>query len=138
MTDLHGWITQQVERVEQLLAENEWPHSQADGVRRRCEADRRVLTRHTLDPDNWYEPACKGCRTYSDQDMAYTDDLNECPELLDLAHAHGITDEILASLDRPEKPTRPEPKPRGGTLPPGVGATADVPPALRGPNWSSR
>lgn len=138
MNDLHGWITRQVDRVEALLDENEWPPSQADGVRLRCEADRRILARHRLDPDNWYEPACHGCRTYSDQDMAYTDNLNDCPELLDLAHAHGITPEILAALDRPEAPPRPKPKPLGGVLPPGIGATATIPPALRGPNWSSR
>src|SRR5690606_13620062 len=83
--------------------------------------------------------ACKGCGTYGDMDLAETDNLNDCPELLDLAHAHGITPDILASLDRP---TPPEAKPRDGRRL-GLGdilatppiTTADVPAALRGPNW---
>jgi hypothetical protein len=180
VTDLHGWITQQIDRVEALATaatpgpwEGVVDHHQrgeinasvwsdklgyyitekissgerheADArhigehdpaaVLRRCTADRKILARHRLDLGNFYEPACHGCRTYSDQDMAYTDNLSECPELLDLAHAHGITPQILASLDQPETPPRPEQVPRGGYLPPGIGATADVPPALRGPNW---
>lgn len=137
MTDLHGWITQQVEQIERLIEENEWPPSQRDSVRLRCEADRRILARHRLAAaDNYYEPgSCLGCRTFGDQEMAYTEHLNECPELLDLAHAHGITDEIHAGLDKPEVPPPPAPKPLGGALPPGVGATSDVPPTLRGPNW---
>ena len=32
MTDLHGWITQQVDHVEQLIGENEWPPSQTDAA----------------------------------------------------------------------------------------------------------
>lgn len=135
MNDLHAWITRQVEQVEALLSENEWPPSQAEGVRLRCEADRRILARHRLDPDNWYEPACHGCGTSGYADLANVDNLNECPELLDLARAHGLTEEILAGLDQPEAPPRPKPKPLGGVLPPDVGATSDVPPALRGPNW---
>ena len=137
--DLHAWITQQVDEVERLLDENEWPPSQTEGVRLRCEADRRILARHTLDPDITYEPACKGCGTYGDMDMSNVDNLNECPELLDLAHAHGITPEILAGLDRPQTP---EPKPRTG---PRIGhwvvappiTTSDVPEALRGPRWKA-
>ncbi len=114
-------------------------HNDPAAVLRRCEADRRILARHRLNPDITYEPACLGCRTYGDQELAYVDNLNECPELLDLAHAHGITDEILAGLDRP---TPPEPKPRDGrrlgladilATPPIT--TSDVPEALRGPRW---
>lgn len=106
---------------------------------RRCEADRRILARHTLDPDVTYEPACKGCGTYGDMELSNVDNLNDCPELLDLAHAHGITDEILSGLDRPQPP---EPKPHtDGRLgladilaaPPIT--TSDVPAALRGPRW---
>src|SRR3954470_3383603 len=108
-------------------------------VLRRCEADRRILARHRLDPDITYEPACKGCGTYGDQELSNVDNLNECPELLDLAHAHGITPEILAGLDRPQPPER---KPRihnarsladvlGIATPPIT--TSDVPEALRGP-----
>jgi catechol 2,3-dioxygenase-like lactoylglutathione lyase family enzyme len=108
-------------------------------VLRRCEADRRILARHRLDPDAiWYEAAtCQGCGTEGEMAYPRTDNLNDCPELLDLAHAHGITDEILAGLDRPQTP---EPKPRaeryanGGILTPPI-TTADVPAALRGPRW---
>lgn len=109
--DLHAWITQQVDRVERLLDENEWPPSQVDGVRLRCEADRRILARHTLD----------------------------------LAHAHGLTDGILAGLDRPQPP---EPKPHAKVAHTPAGAqsiarllatppitTSNVPAALRGPRW---
>ena len=113
-------------------------------VLRRCEADRRILARHTLAPDVHYEPACKGCGTYGDMELPETDNLNECPELLDLAHAHGLTPEILATLDRPEPPARPE---RTDVPPPvHLGAivrllsaqpTSSVPAALRGPNWKA-
>lgn len=137
--DLHAWITQQVDAVERLIEENEWPPSQSDGIRLRCEADRRILARHRLDPNVTYEPACEGCGTYGDLGLSEVDNLNDCPELLDLAHAHGITPDILAGLDRPQPP---EPKPRDGRRL-GLGdilatppiTTADVPAALRGPNW---
>ena len=137
--DLHAWIAQQVEQVERLIGEGEWPPSQTEGVRLRCEADRRILARHRLDPNVTYEPACEGCGTYGDMGMPEVDNLNECPELLDLAHDHGITAEILAQLDRPQPP---EPKPRDGRRL-GLGdilatppiTTSDVPEALRGPRW---
>ncbi|QCX81258.1 hypothetical protein C9F11_38375 [Streptomyces sp. YIM 121038] len=138
--DLHAWITQQVDLVERLLDEYEWPPSQSEGVRLRCEADRRILARHTLDLDCPYEPACKGCGTYGDQAMSNTENLNDCPELLDLAHAHGLTDGILAGLDRPQPP---EPEPRADGWHRGLAdslatppiTTSDVPAALRGPHW---
>lgn len=78
-------------------------------VLRRCAADRRILTRHNIDPDKaaWSEAtACKGCGVYGDCDWPETDNLNDCPELLDLAAAHGITDDELAQLDRPAPPER--------------------------------
>ncbi|MEV6180167.1 DUF6221 family protein [Streptomyces sp. NPDC052015] len=109
-------------------------------VLRRCEADRRILERHRLDPDVHYEPACKGCGTYGDMELPETDNLNECPELLDLAHAHGLTPEILASLDQPvppPMPERPEPGP-GIRIGPPARSTRSVPAALRGPNWPSQ
>ena len=143
--DLHAWITQQVAAVERLIDENEWPPSQTDGVRLRCEADRRILARHRLDPASAQSPtfaaACEGCghEWMQDDPVPFVDNLNDCPELLDLAHAHGLTDEILASLDRPQPP---EPKPRDGRRL-GLGdilatpaiTTSDVPAALRGPHW---
>ncbi|MEU7416678.1 hypothetical protein [Streptomyces antibioticus] len=134
MNDLHGWITQQVDCVEQLIGENEWPPSQSKGVRLRCEADRRILNRHRLATEwTWEHNApCHGCGTSGYDDTPNTDNLNDCPELLDLAHAHGITEEILAGLDQPLT-VRQEPKPRG-PLP----DTRRVPAALRGPDWSSQ
>lgn len=107
-------------------------------VLRRCEADRRILARHAPDPDVPWEPACKGCGTYGDMELSTTDNVNECPELLDLAHAHGITDEILAGLDQPQPP---EPTPaqkrrlreRARLVVPIT--TSDVPEALRGTRW---
>lgn len=142
--DLHAWITQQVDCVERLIEENEWPSSQQEGVRLRCEADRRILTRHRLDPaeadDRLYATACHGCGTEGDCDDPVTENISDCPELLDLAHAHGVTPEILAGLDRPQPPERkaidPSRYANGGILRPGtVITTSDVPEALRGPHW---
>ena len=155
MPDLHGWITQQIDRAEQhardgrpilddqgrYLHTEHLPAPEQATLLRRCEADRRILTRHRLNPDAiWYEAAmCHGCGTEGEMAYPVTDNLNDCPELLDLAHAHGLTDEILASLDRPQPP---EPKPRDGrrlglgdilATPPMT--TSDVPAALRGPHW---
>jgi hypothetical protein len=106
-----------------------------DSVLRRCAADRKILARHRLDPDAiWHEAAmCKGCGDYGDQEFAYTENLNDCPELLDLAYAHGLTDEILATLDRPQEGERPEP--RAFRIGPPARSTSSVPPGLRGPNW---
>jgi hypothetical protein len=70
---------------------------------RRCEADRRILARHRLDTPVGAFPSCAGCGN-DDWGLPNVENLNDCPELLDLAHAHGITPETLASLDRPEPP----------------------------------
>ncbi|WP_333742709.1 hypothetical protein [Streptomyces ardesiacus] len=59
--DLHAWIAAQVVHVEALIDENEFPPSQAEAVRLRCEADRRVLARH-CSVDDGYSVACDGCR----------------------------------------------------------------------------
>ncbi|MFE4857366.1 hypothetical protein [Streptomyces sp. NPDC056670] len=131
--DLHAWITEQVDRVEQSIEEDCIPSDEAVPILRRCESDRRILARHRLDPNVTYEPACEGCGTYDDMGLPNVDNLNECPELLDLAHAHGITGNILAGLDRPQPPTR---KPERGRLTlASLLATSDAPAALRGPNW---
>lgn len=81
------------------------------GVLRRCEADRRILARHRLNPDaHWTDAAaCHGCGTEGEMDYPRTDNLNDCPELLDLGYAHGLTEEILAGLDRPQDGERPAP-----------------------------
>lgn len=169
MPDLHDWITQQIDEVEQLAtlispggyAPDEWRTEPSrsgrweqvvaysrtnieppeDAVResdqpvalvqsgrnehllialhdpaavlRRCEADRRVLERHRLNPDAYWADAamCEGCGTEGEMDYAVTENLNDCPELLDLGYAHGLTPEILATLDRPQEGQRPEPGP---------------------------
>jgi hypothetical protein len=83
-------------------------------VLRRCAADRKILARHNVDPnkaDDWIDAtACVGCGTYGEMDHSVTDNLSECPELLDLAEGYGLTEEQRAGLDRPE-PERPEPRP---------------------------
>lgn len=117
------------------------PMQAAAAVLRRCEADRRILARHRKWAQSSY---CEAC----DQDL--TTNLNDCPELLDLGHAHGLTDEILAGLDRPQPPERKPARPDGPSL---LGSatnmwrdalvahltlpitTSDVPEALRGPGW---
>lgn len=158
MPDLHGWITQQIDRAAAVAQAAggkawHWEHGYGDmcndptcpygdlatddtvlmqvhgldvtepwqgaehiafnhpaAVLRRSEADRKILARHTLDPEaTWYEAAmCRGCGDYGEQGYPYTENLNDCPELLDLAYAHGLTPEILASLDRPQEGDRPE------------------------------
>lgn len=113
----------------------------ATAVFRRCEADRRILARHRPDSAPVAFPgACEGCGL-DDWGLPNTETVNDCPELLDLAHAHGITDQILTGLDRPQPP---EPKMRITNersladvlriaTPPIT--TSDVPEALRGPRW---
>ena len=135
MPDLHGWITQQVDAAEAYALDHILNPSNA---LRRCEADRRILNRHRLDPDAyWLDAAmCHGCGVMGDCDDPVTDNLNDCPELLDLAHAHGLTPEILATLDRPKKGERPEP--RSFRIGPPARPTSSVPPGLRGPNWKAR
>ncbi|MET9950200.1 hypothetical protein ABZ135_01445 [Streptomyces sp. NPDC006339] len=93
MPTLHEWITQQVDQAEAAAAED-------PAALRRCEADRRILARHK--PWASGSEECDGC----DQDL--TTNLNDCPELLDLALAHGLTDGILGALDRPQPPAAPE------------------------------
>lgn len=145
--DLHAWITAQVTQTERLIGENEWPPSQSRGVRLRCEADRRILARHRPVNDG-RSVACGGCGydgSYLPESVA--ENINDCPELLDLGHAHGLTPEILAGLDRPQPPerTRTESSVMGQALAEAWGdqllaslrttLPRDVPAALRGPNW---
>jgi hypothetical protein len=135
--DLHTWITQQVDAVERSIEDDCIPSDEAAPILRRCEADRRILARHHRDPDCLAWASCKGCGN-DDWGLPHVDNLNDCPELLDLAHAHGITPEILAGLDRPQLP---EPTPaqkrrlreRARLIVPIT--TSDVPEALRGPRW---
>ncbi|MCX5598438.1 hypothetical protein OOK29_09835 [Streptomyces phaeochromogenes] len=145
--DLHAWITQQVDAAERSIEDDCIASDEAAPILRRCEADRRILARHRLDPsraeDPMYATACEGCGEWGEFEYPASENLNDCPELLDLAHAHGITPEILAALDRPVAPeVKPHPEGFGGMLrdaferaltPPIT--TSDVPAALRGTNW---
>ncbi|MCX5537739.1 hypothetical protein OG785_45670 [Streptomyces sp. NBC_00006] len=133
--DLHVWINQQVDATE---AEAHALLADPTPLLRRCEADRRILARHRADPtESAFPTSCDGCALDS-WGLPETENINDCPELLDLAHAHGLTEEILTGLDRPQAP---EPKPSTGRL--GLGdilatppiTTSDVPEALRGPRW---
>jgi hypothetical protein len=120
------------------------PVQSATAVLRRCEADRRILARHRIDPVAVGSPtlatACNGCGAEWVQDSCdpFTENVNDCPELLDLGRAHGLTDEILAGLDRPQPP-KPTPtqqrclQERARLIVPIT--TSDVPAALRGPHW---
>ncbi|MGW0920072.1 hypothetical protein ACWD3J_13780 [Streptomyces sp. NPDC002755] len=142
--DLHAWITAQVTQVERLLGEHEWPPSQAEGVRLRCESDRRILAIHRM-WDDCYTVGCDGCGTAGICGDPVTENVNDCPILLAIAHAHGLTPEILAELDRPQPPKREpaEPSPLGQVLAQAwadqllgsLRATTAVPAALRGTNW---
>jgi hypothetical protein len=105
-------------------------------VLRRCEADRRILARHKLpEPGDWTYPGCAGCGTTGEFDDIVTDNINDCPELLDLAHAHGITPEELAALDRIERVgvVPVVPFPRMAVTP--AMTTDQIPAALRGARW---
>lgn len=77
------------------------------GVLRRCEADRKILTIHAPAGGTWNPYACNGCGIDSEygHEVLHT---NDCETLLALAEGHGLTPEILATLDRPE----PEPPKR--------------------------
>jgi hypothetical protein len=128
--DLHAWITEQVALTE---AEGRAMLADPTPILRRCEADRRILARHRPDSAPVVFPdACEGCGL-DDWGLPNTESINDCPELLDLAHAHGITDDTLAGLDRPQPP---EAKPRSlaDIFAPHT-PMRDVPAALRGPNW---
>jgi hypothetical protein len=119
-----------------------------DIVLRRCETDRRILARHTPQPngtgfeDGWQ---CQTCSVDGGDGYQYLVPY-PCPTVEDLAHAHGITPDVLAGLDHPRPP---EPKPRKTdrhwglptlTGPQLLGMQAytpmrEVPEALRGPRW---
>ncbi|GAA2803306.1 hypothetical protein [Streptomyces showdoensis] len=125
MTDLHEWLTGRVAEAETA--------ADTPAAARRCEADRRILDRHRLDLDDPYEPSCLGCGTYGDLESPNTDNINDCPELLDLAHAHGITDAILAGLDRPEPPPLSPVKPYNEALADALDRLRSTTPARQAP-----
>lgn len=68
-------------------------------------------------------------------DIPVADNINDCPELLDLAHAHGITETELTGLHRLERVgvVPVVPFTRRAVTP--AMTTDQVPPALRGARW---
>lgn len=118
--DLHTWLSSRVDAIERLTETASDPELMASTLRR-CDADRRILARHSVDParaaDRLFATACDGCGTYGDCDDPNTENINDCPELLDLAHAHGLGTEEIAALDRPAAPpVSPIPGLTGTTL----------------------
>lgn len=111
MPDLHGWITQQIDEAEAYSLDHILNPANA---LRRCEADRKILTIHQ--PQGGGYPghyACEGCG-YNGADYCpepLTEHVNDCPTLLAVAEAYGLTEEQRAALDRPEveKPKRTGP-----------------------------
>lgn len=121
--DLHTWIAQQVDATE---TEGRAMLIDPTPILRRCEAEREVLARHTMQP--WLGTICVGCGWEGDCGAPITENLNDCPELLHLARAHAITPKIHNNLDRPQAPEPPR-----ATR---ITTTSDVPAALRGPRWT--
>jgi len=90
-----------------------------------------------------FAAACMGCGTEGTFEEPVAENINDCPELFDLAHAHGLKGEILGGLDRPQAP-EPKRHPEGlaGMLRDSFTqaltrpiTTSDVPEALRGRRW---
>ncbi|MFD3999841.1 DUF6221 family protein [Streptomyces rubiginosohelvolus] len=90
-------------------------HNDPDAVLRRCEADRRILARHTPQHDGTAFPDGQQCRTCSQDGGDGYQYLvpYPCPTVTDLAHAHGYVEHKATSAV----------------------TTSDVPEALRGPRW---
>ena len=109
MPDLHGWITQQIDRAEQYardgrpvlddhgryLHTEHLPAPEQAAVLRRCEADRRILARHRPQPDGSGFPDGKHCQTCSQDGGDGYQYLvpYPCPTVLDLADGYGRTKE---------------------------------------------
>jgi len=112
-------------------------------VLRRCETDRRILAQHKPQPngtgfeDGWQ---CQTCSVDGGDGYQYLVPY-PCPTVEDLAHAHGITPDVLAGLDHPRAPESKMRITNERSLadvlriatPPIT--TSDVPEALRGPHW---
>lgn len=111
MTDLHAWITQQVDEAEAYALDHILNPANA---LRRCEADRKILAIHAPAGSDWEPYGCNGCGIDSEYGYEVTH-TNDCETLQALAYAYGLTEEQLATLDRPE-PERP--KPTGQSLVP--------------------
>lgn len=111
MSDLYGWIVEQIGGKEELarMRSGERPWWEP-WVLRRCAADRKLLTVHGPRGGDWNPWACEGCGyDGSNCPELVTGHANDCPVLLAVAEGYGLTEEILAGLDRPEwkPPERP-------------------------------
>ena len=139
----HGPDLSIVQRFVEPRDERPAPVEWATAVLRRCEADRRILAIHRAVNPDYFSVACDGCGQAGELGDPVVGNVNDCPVLLAIAHAHGITSEILEGLDRPEVPKREYRGPRlladvwGPQLLAGLHA-GFVPPTLRGPNWRER
>ncbi|MFJ8727785.1 hypothetical protein [Streptomyces sp. NPDC093269] len=114
MSDLHGWILEQIGGKE-TLARNAGTEWWEPWVLRRCAADRKLLTIHKpRGGDLGYDPyVCEGCGQEGYCQDWVTENANDCPVLLAVAEGYGLTPEVLAGLDRP----KPEPStPDGPTI----------------------
>ncbi|MDX3283513.1 hypothetical protein, partial [Streptomyces scabiei] len=81
-----------------------------DVALRRLAADRKLLTVHGPRGADWnssererYDPyVCVGCGQEGICQDWVTEHANDCPVLLAVAEGYGLTEEILADLDRPQ------------------------------------
>ncbi|QQM45219.1 DUF6221 family protein [Streptomyces liliifuscus] len=102
MTDLHDWITQQVEqrqreaREGRLLLDEEGrylQHAPVDdpaAALRRCDADRRVLARHTPHSSGSTNCVVRCQRAHHGLQVCNHDGHHwPCDDITDLATAHG-------------------------------------------------
>jgi hypothetical protein len=76
----------------------------------RCLADRKLLKVHKPRGGEWDPYVCEGCGQAGYCQDWVTEHANDCPVLLAVAEGYGLTEEILAGLDRPEwkPPKRPD------------------------------
>lgn len=158
MPDLHGWISGKVAATEQAARTcppSPLPVETGNGdyaateirdatgqvratglfvtpaaVLRRCAADRIILEIHQQEHGG---TACVGCGIWGDCNDWETSNIDDCPTLLAIALALGLTDEQRRQLDRPQPP-----QPATGWASGRQADTSRVPAALRGPNWKGR
>ncbi|HZX38204.1 MAG TPA: DUF6221 family protein [Streptomyces sp.] len=79
-------------------------------ILRRCAADRKLLTLHGPRGTDWNSSerercdpyVCEGCGQEGICQDWVTEHANDCPVLLAVAEGYGLTEEILAELDRPQ------------------------------------
>lgn len=102
MPDLHGWIDQKINTVEQA-AMKDAPDAWAETALRRCAVDRKILQIHRYADYRYATHGCLGCGIDTDYGPI-VDSTNDCETLLALAEGYGLTDDELAQLDRLDPP----------------------------------